>query len=115
MTKKRITYYSVGEGCTPCEEIRELIEAGKFSSPDTDEIEMVDIGTDEGFDRFAREVLSKNDGAVPSAYMDGTKCRIEIDEGSVLISCPTDDPPAGPEGRDPPPAAGEPDNVSPPD
>jgi len=114
MANKRITYYTVGKGCTPCEEVGRLIEEGKFSSPDADELDMVDIGTDEGFARFAKEVLSKNDGAVPSAYMDGKKCRIEIDGDSVFISCSTDVLSSGHEGIESPPADAEPRSAAPP-
>jgi len=106
VTRKRITYYTVSEGCTPCEEIGKLIEAGKFSSPDTDEIDLVDISTDEGFERFVKEVLSKNDGGVPSAYLDGQKCRIEIVDNEIVeISCPKSGPPASPDEKSSPPEA----------
>lgn len=106
MTKKTIVFYTA-EGCTPCEEVSKLIQEGKFASPDADEIDLVDIGTDEGFGRFAKDVLSKNDGGVPSAYLDGKKCQIEkLDDNTLYIECPKDGPPAGPGEIASPPESG---------
>jgi len=103
MAKKRITLYT-SEDCAPCKEVGELIKAGKFSSPDTDEVDIVDIGTDEGFARFAKEVLAKDDGAVPSAYIDGMKCRIEVlEDNSVQFNCPSNDHPVDPDEKSSPP------------
>lgn len=90
---KRIVYYTSKTGdCVPCKEINELVEQGKFHSPDTDEIDVVDITTDEGFDRFNREILSKQDGAVPSAYLDGKKCMILIEDDVVHFECQDENP-----------------------
>lgn len=95
MANKRIIYYTSKTGdCVPCKEINELVEQGKFHSPDTDEVDVVDITTDEGFDRFNREILSKQDGAVPSAYLDGKKCMILIDDDGVHFECPSNDLPS---------------------
>lgn len=112
---KRIIYYT-SEGCTPCEQITKLVSAGKFSNPSTDEVDVVDIGTDEGFARFAKEVLSKNDGAVPSAYLDGEKCEIQIlDDDSIFFKCPSNDPPATPDGKSSLPELDAEHDASPPD
>ena len=115
MANKRIVYYTVSDGCTPCEEIGKLIGEGKFSSPDTNEIDMVDIGTDEGFASFAKDVLAKDNGGVPSAYLDGKKCRIEVDDDMVFFECSKADRPADPDGKSSPPESGEKHSVSPPD
>ena len=76
--------------CRPCHEVEQLIKGGKFSG---DDIELVDIETNEGFEKFKKEVLDFSDGAVPSAYRDGKKCLIHIDEenNSLLFECPTTD------------------------
>lgn len=74
--------------CKPCLEIEELIKEGRFSGED---IELVDIETNEGFEKFRKEVLDFSDGAVPSAYKDGEKCLIRIDKenNNLLLECPT--------------------------
>lgn len=84
----RIVYYTSKNGnCQPCKEVTELIEQGKFQTPDG-ELDLVDISTDEGFDRFNKDILSKQDGAVPSAYLDGKKCMILIEDDVVRFECP---------------------------
>lgn len=82
--------------CTPCHEVERLIKEGRFDG----EIELVDIETDEGFLKFKDQVLQHTDGAVPSAYKDGKRCKIQIDEEEdrLIFECPTDLPPASPEG-----------------
>jgi len=74
--------------CVPCHEIEKLIKEGRFSGED---IELVDIETDEGFEKFRKEVLDFSDSAVPSAYKDGEKCLIRIDKenNNLLLECPT--------------------------
>ena len=110
MAKKRIVVYTSVD-CTPCQEIDKLLEAGRVGNPDIDKVELVDIGTDEGFARFARDVLSKDDGAVPSAYLDGKRCLIEIlEDDTIFFNC--SDSPAAPEEISSPPGAGEPHNAS---
>lgn len=74
--------------CEPCREVDRLIKEGKFEG----EIELVDIESDEGFEKFRSEVLSLGDGAVPSAYKEGKKCIISITEDdSLLFNCPSED------------------------
>lgn len=77
--------------CQPCHEIEDLIKEGKFSGET--EVEVIDIETDDGFLRFKEEVLQFSDGAVPSAYKNGKKCLIHIDEEktNIVLSCPTDE------------------------
>ena len=99
---KRIIYYTSKEGCKPCEEVTKLVEKGQFVSPETDEIDVVDITTDEGYQRFYDEILSKQDGAVPSAYFGGKKCQIMIEKEMVYFECPSNDLPSSPEEKSPP-------------
>lgn len=103
MANKRIIYYTSRDGCQPCEEITKLVEEGKFRSTETDEVDVVDIGTDEGFKRFSDHILSKQPGAVPSAYLDGVKCQIMVVDGEVQFECLNSDQPASPEEKSPPP------------
>lgn len=77
--------------CIPCRKIEDLIDAGKIISDE--EIELVDLETDEGFQKFKEEVLDRNDEvelSVPTAYRDGQHCSIRFDEdNNVLFQCPT--------------------------
>ena len=84
--------------CKPCHEIEQLIKEGKFAGEK--EVELIDIETDEGFEQFRKEVLDFSDGAVPSAYKDGKKCLIHIDEENnhLLLECPTSGPPSTEQG-----------------
>lgn len=79
--------------CLPCQEVEDKI---KLAVADTgEEIELIDIETDEGFEKFKQEVLNYVDGAVPSAYKDGRRCKIGYDEeGNLLLDCPTEDQPS---------------------
>lgn len=111
MPKKRIVVYT-SEDCTPCKEVGQLLEQGRVSNPDIDKVELVDIGTDEGFERFARDVLSKDDGAVPSAYLNGKRCVIEIlEDDTIYFNCI--DRSAGSEEISSHPEDGGPHNASP--
>ena len=78
--------------CQPCQEVDKLIKEGKFQG----EVELIDIESDDGFQKFKDEVLSLGDGAVPSAYKDGKKCIIRITEDdSLVFNCPIDTPSTG--------------------
>lgn len=71
--------------CDPCHKIEDLIREGKIS----EDVELVDIETDEGFLKFKEEVLNGKDGAVPSAYKEGQQCKIGFDEEKNLVfECP---------------------------
>lgn len=96
---KQIVFFTSKDGdCQPCNEITKLVEEGKFHNSETDEVDLVDINTDEGFERFQQEVLSKHPGAVPTAYMDGIKCQITVVDGDLVqFECVSSVPPAGPE------------------
>ena len=100
---KRIVFYTSKDGCQPCEEIYKLVEEGKFYSTETDEVDLVDIGTDEGFQRFHDHILSKQPGAVPSAYLDGVKCQITVVEDEVQFECANNGQPSSPEEKSSPP------------
>jgi len=76
--------------CTPCHHIEDLIKEGKIS----EDVELIDIETDEGFLKFKEEVLDSDDGRVPSAYKEGQQCRIGLDEQDTLVfDCPTNETP----------------------
>lgn len=74
--------------CPPCKELEEKLKEANLP----DEVEVVDIETDEGFLEFKKEVLDHRDGGVPSAYKDGKQCKIGYDEENRLVlECPTDE------------------------
>lgn len=76
--------------CKPCQEVIAAIKSSKVSA----EVDLVEIDTDEGFAKFSEMVLKKGDGAVPSAYREGRKCDILMDEeGNVNFECPEKDRP----------------------
>lgn len=89
--------------CPPCQEVHELLKS--FQGPD--EIEIVDIDTDAGFEDFKKVIIEHGEGAVPSAFKDGQRCKVLLDEEkkSVKFECPgpecTDETaPASPETPD---------------
>ena len=86
----------VSETCTPCKQVADRIQEYKTEEP----VALVDIDTDEGFDRFAREVLSKGDGEVPSAYKEGKRCAILLSDDDIYFDCSSPEPPVEPPGTD---------------
>ena len=96
--KKKITFYSHSD-CKPCEDIKKLVEKGEVDAGDAEELEIVDIDTDEGFDRFEKEVLSKlpedGEAPLPGAYLAGVACDIKMvdDNKFVIFECPGKAPP----------------------
>ena len=93
----------VSSHCGSCAEVKRILESGQFSQSDGQTVDLIDVDTEEGFDR-----MQKHGGvvAVPSAFYEGKKCRIlKADEMDGLhIDC---QPPV-PESRssssdDPPP------------
>lgn len=93
-----ITIYT-SKNCQPCKEVERLIQEGRIGHELEDEIELVDIETDEGFAKFTEEVLQHQDGQIPSAYREGKKCAIGFDEeNNLVISCSTDNPPSSGQG-----------------
>jgi len=72
------------EHCTPCEEVAELIRQGKF---DGEEVDLVDIESQEGFKEFQDTVLSEGDAFVPIAYKGATRCDIKIEDGILHFNC----------------------------
>lgn len=74
------------EHCTPCQEIKAKIKDG-------DNVDVVDIETESGFARYRQEVLDQGDGFVPSAYRDGQRCEIHIENDQLVIECPSNDLP----------------------
>lgn len=77
--------------CDPCLEIKELINQGKFEF--NGKVELIDVDTDYGFEIFDKEILGHSNSAVPSAYRNGQRCIIKIEDNSedgqrVIFDCP---------------------------
>lgn len=85
--------------CTPCHEIAELIRQGKFSAEDVD---LVDIETEEGFKQFQELFLVHGDAYVPMAHDGKNKCDISIKDGMVNFTCGQDSPSAPGQESTPP-------------
>ena len=73
----------ISNHCGPCKKVRELIEQGKFN---TEEVELIDLETEEGFPYIERLGLNKT----PSAYIGTNKCRLSFDKNEpfLIIECP---------------------------
>ena len=90
--KKKLVLYTHAD-CKPCQIIKKLVNEGNADLGDAEEFEVVDIDTQEGFDRFEKSVLAKipEDGSaqLPGAYMEGQACQIQIadDDTYVVINC----------------------------
>lgn len=82
--------------CAPCHDVDRRVKKGQIA----EDVELIDIETEEGFLRFKEEVLDQGDGAVPSAYKGGQRCKIQIDEetDTLIFACPTDAPPSDQQG-----------------
>ena len=63
----------VSSHCGSCAEVRRILESGQFSQSDGQTVDLIDVDTEDGFDR-----MQKHGGveAVPSAFYEGKKCRI---------------------------------------
>lgn len=76
------------KNCPPCKDLEEKLKEANLE----DEIELVDIESDEGFLQFKQEVLDHRDGAVPSAFKDGKQCKIGYDaDEKLILECPKDE------------------------
>ena len=67
--------------CQPCQEVKELLEKRHFLvNGEEGEVEVVDIETEEGFQRVFPEL----DG-VPSAYQEGKRCSMRVEDDTLLL------------------------------
>jgi len=82
----------VSKHCQPCQEITAMIKAGKLIADG--DVELIDIGTDKGFEKFVEEALARGDSGVPSAFKEGEQCRVGFDKERefVILDCPSDHP-----------------------
>jgi len=78
------------EHCVPCHRVEELLK-NQSNNIDGEDVEVIDVETDDGFQEFKKEILAKGDAAVPSAYKDGEKCLIKIEDEILHLICGADD------------------------
>ncbi len=76
----------VSSACGPCEQVRKMIEEGRFNLPD---IDLIDVTTEEGFPYVKKMGLTK----IPVAYKGDKVCKLLMDDESLMIDC-GDNPPA---------------------
>lgn len=76
----------ISSGCGPCQEVRKMIEEGRFNLPDVD---LIDVASDEGFPFVEKMGLTK----VPCAFKGDKACRILSDEETLIIDCGGDESP----------------------
>jgi glutaredoxin len=83
--KRPVLYIS--SSCKPCAEVKVALKDRLINR----DLEVVDIDTDEGFESFYNDVLSKQDGKIPCAFKDNKPCLVGFDDEKILtIQCPTD-------------------------
>lgn len=84
--------------CEPCKQVTDIL-AKQGNTVDGEEVKVVDLDTDEGFDEFTRDVLVQGASGVPSAYKDGQRCELILDDEALTISvrCPQEAPPSSAE------------------
>jgi hypothetical protein len=63
--------------CGPCAEIKQLAEEGRVNQ----DIDLIDVTSDEGFPYIEKLGLSK----VPSAYRGVQECKLQIDDENQLL------------------------------
>lgn len=83
MSEKIIRLFTA-EHCTPCHEIKKLVEEGRFTidGKSEGEAEIIDLETDEGFENVEKHSLD----AIPSAIDEsGKKCKISVDEENQVV------------------------------
>ena len=69
--------------------IKELLEKRHFLVNGKEaEVELVDIETEEGFKLIFPELEG-----VPSAYQEGKRCKIRIEEDTLFLECPNNEDP----------------------
>lgn len=77
--------------CVPCHTAIDALKS-QGNIIDGEEVEVVDVETDEGFSEFHENVLSKTpkggEVGVPMAYKDGQCCRLDLTDGKLSLSCP---------------------------
>lgn len=81
--------------CGPCHRVEELLKK-QNNNIDGEDVRVIDIESDEGFGEFKADILSKGDAAVPSAYKDGEKCLIKIEDEILHLICDEGDQPSHP-------------------
>jgi len=80
------------EHCVPCHEIVELLRKERFASDVGAPIDLIDIETEDGFDKvmlYLESVENNELTALPCAQYKGKTCKLQIDDERrvLLITC----------------------------
>ncbi len=89
MPKQKVKVF-ISSSCGPCQTVKDAIASGKFNLED---VELIDLESDEGFPYIEKMGLSK----VPAAFLGKKQCDINVTEdGGIFIDCsppkPTEPP-----------------------
>lgn len=84
MTDNQELKLYVSSGCGPCEQVRAMVEAGKFNR---EKIDVVDVAQEENFHFIADLNLTR----VPTAMKGAETCNLSIEEDILLVECPGDE------------------------
>jgi len=94
LSERKVNLF-VGDHCTPCKEIKELVKQGNFTIDGLEGqvIDMTDVESEEGFPAIERYKLTK----IPSAIDEsGKACRISIDRENNVVVFKCDEPETSP-------------------
>jgi len=67
----------IAEHCEPCQAVKNIVQKAK-----SEDVEMVDVETDEGFPYIQQLGIE----GIPSAYKEGEKCELYVDEEAEVIN-----------------------------
>jgi len=98
------------EHCGPCHVVERLLnEHG--NTIDGEDVTLVNVESDKGFEEFKKDILDKGDAAVPSAYKNGERCLISVENDELHLICGQDDQPSYPTELSDQPQTPEPDTA----
>lgn len=83
--EEKVTLF-VSSGCGVCQEVKKLVEEGKFNLPT---IDVVDVASEDGFPNVEKLGLTK----VPVAFKGAQECKLLMDGESLFIDCGGENPP----------------------
>jgi thiol-disulfide isomerase/thioredoxin len=70
----------VSGGCGPCQAVKQMVAEGRFN---LDDVEIIDVTTEEGFPWIKKLGLQK----VPTAMKGAKVCKLLIDGETLVIDC----------------------------
>lgn len=80
------------EHCSPCREVEKLLKQ-QGNKIDGEDVELIDVESDEGFKKFSDDEVTQGNLFVPSAYKERGICAIKVIEDVLHLECPKGQPP----------------------